>query len=305
MDKKDITIGDQVKKWEEIGTPYCLYCFKEFIGKKKWKHHKFCNQDHRDLYKMVKSRAIKGHIENTSVARFCEDKGCENLLNEYQFKYCSPLCRTKALTTNKLSDKICAWQGCEKLIPKNNEKYCSTDCRDNYRIWLQKEARDQHWIKIQCRNCGKDHERSRSQLDKFKNKFCNQLCYIEWQHSSDESAGSRFMWDGKNNPVKSSRGLVEHYKPSVRKYALGLKKNKDVVKWEFPTKAIIIDGGFQYLPDVMVEYKDGHKEVVEIAERGESIQDRSSYRWQLLEFTIKQKDPSVSICRVVYTDELK
>ena len=303
MTKKN-NISNQVKKWDDIGTPYCLYCFKELIGKKKWKGHKFCSTEHRDLHKMVKSRAIKETSDETKEVRLCENVICDNELTKYQFKFCSPTCRIE-VSKSKSTKKVCAVEDCDNFLPKRNEKYCSMICRDKERARKAREERDNYWIKIQCRNCGKVVEKTRAQADKFHNKFCSQLCYIEWQHKDDDGAGSRFMWDTRNNPVKSKKGLVEHFNEHFRKYVINLIDDNSVTSWEFPTSPVIIDKGFQYIPNIIVEYKDGHKEVIEIAERGQSIQDRSSYRWQLLEFKIMELDPTISQCKIVFIDEIQ
>jgi hypothetical protein len=112
------------------------------------------------------------------------------------------------------------------------------------------------------------------------------------------------MWDTRNNPVKSKKGLVEHFNEHFRKYVINLIDDNSVTSWEFPTDPVIVSKEFQYVPNIIVEYKDGRKEVVEIAERGQSTQDRSSYRWQLLEFKIMELDPTISQCKIVFIDEI-
>ena len=295
-------LSQKVKKWDELSVPYCLYCLKQLEGKQKYNKNKFCSVEHRDAYKII-SNKING--SNHNVDRPCEKEGCSNNLNEHQFKYCSPKCRKEDKAANSKERPQCASDGCKKTIPRGNTKFCSMECRDVERARKAAEDRDIYWIKVACRNCGKVHEKTRAQADKFKNKFCSQLCYIEWQHTDSAEAGSRFMWQAAKNPKHSKKGTMEHFDAAVRNFLVLKDSDPDIVSWTLPVVERQLGPGFGFKPTVILEFADGHKEAVEITPPGESISQRNSYRWQMIQFYIKEIDPQIDKCINVSTEEIE
>ena len=312
MDKqpKKKKLFQQVRQWDELAVPYCLYCLKELTGKQKYNKQKFCSYEHRSKYQIIHNKVEKKihHNINERGEGFgtCETEGCDNILTELQTKYCSVQCRIIDRNRNAESTKkVCAIENCDNLVPIRNEKYCSMECAALGKNLAAQANRDKYWIKVQCRNCGKEFEKTRAQADKFHNKFCTQLCYIEWQHSGEDTVGSRFMWETTRNPQHSKKGLIEHLDRDVRTYMIQLNENEDVVKWDFPYKTPILGPGIEYRPTVIIEYKDGHKEAVEITTHMEDISKRNSYRWQAIQFHITEIDPAITACRLVYKENLK
>ena len=304
MAKKN-KISEKVAKWDELNVPYCLYCLKQLTGKQKYNKNKFCSIEHRDTYNLLSKKITSNVQENDKPKRTCEHKECEKSLNEHQFKYCSPKCRKSAFKANKKERPLCAADGCKKHLPLGNTKFCSMSCRDKEKARKAREDRDVYWIKVSCRNCGKVHEKTRMQADKFKNKFCSQLCYIEWQHSKDSDSGSRFMWDSDKNPKSSKKGTMEHFDASVRNYLLLRDKEKDIVQWILPVVETQLGPGFGFKPTVILEHSSGDKTAVEIAPVGQSIRERNPYRWQMIEFYVQEIDPAITAVQSISTEEIE
>ena len=293
----------EIKKWDDLGVPYCLYCFKQLEGRAKYNKQKFCCTDHRDKHKMIRTKTLQE--ERPANKRTCEYPTCDNELTEHQFKYCSPRCRKQSVQDNKKTRPICAFKDCKKKVPLGNKKFCSMKCSGKEKSRKATEERDSYWITISCRNCAKTFEKTRAQADKFHNKFCSQLCYIEWQHAGTDNAGSRFMWKSDRNPQHSKKGVIEHYDRSVRNYLIELDKKPEIVKWEFPIAKIQIGPGIDFMPTVIVEYSNGTKKAIEIAERGQAMPDRNPYRWQMIQFHCREADVSIEGIEIVYTDQIK
>jgi len=298
------SLAKNVKQWDEIGVPYCLYCFKEITGKQKYNKNKFCSLAHRDKYNLLTKQITHKHTRVEEEQRACENPQCAHFLTEHQFKYCSPKCRKDTVSANRKIRPQCTTDGCKKEIPLGNTKYCSMKCRDKERTRRATEDRDKYWIKLACRNCGKVFEKTRAQADKFHNKFCSQLCYIEWQHTDKDAAGSRFMWDSKRNPQHSKKGTLEHFDSTVKNYLLLKDQDPEVVEWELPLASRPLGPNISFQPTVILQYKDGHKEAVEIAPPGESLNDKSCYSWQLVQFHIHEYDPAITKCFSLSTEEV-
>lgn len=210
---------------------------------------------------------------------------CKNLfVGKKMNKYCSIPCRNKMKWQRQ--PKIClTCKGCFQIFESKNSEasFCSDTCaKKNMHSSMPPEQKEQWRSKIGTSNSGK--KRSEEQKQKYKEMFSGKgnprwQAVVSKETKEKISNGLREYFKFENGPPKLygfKKGIYLSTKTNhscifrsswEEKAFISLDQNFNVLDWisePFSIPYLFEDITKNYIPDLLITYKDGRKLLVEI-----------------------------------------
>lgn len=249
----------------------CLNCNKEYSSRKK--NSKFCSLECKHQYNRVNyncdycnkpiviyknkyEKLLSGKRKGIYCSKECADKAhtyqviniCTHCGKEYKItrafgdiqKFCSKECYIEYKNSHSKKREVeCKYCGKPFKTLHPNQKYCSRECAG-------KGQRNR--VACTCKNCGKQFERIKSEVDKNKRHYCSIDCKlqdIKWnQHDLDILRKYYNKIDNKDIQKK----LSKHWSITAlraKSQILGLGKDRkwskdeiELFKEVYPTKPL-------------------------------------------------------------------
>jgi hypothetical protein len=176
----------------------CLYCKKDFptdSGQINSGGGKFCCVD----------CFIKYRKENHNVQLVCGQ--CGKIYNKIKaLEETSKFCCKECMSESRKLPKDCCLE-CGKELSKIGYKYCN-DCKS-------KGDRNSFWkggdILVKCKYCGEEFLKTRGEVNRRINNFCNKTCESNWR--SENIFGEKcHTWKGGVTEVRDSARNSRDYR---------------------------------------------------------------------------------------------
>lgn len=249
----------------------CLNCNKEYVSRKN--SSKFCSLECKHQYNRVNyncdycnkpmiiyrnkyEKLLSGERKGIYCSKECADKAhthrviniCMCCGKEYEIcrafgdiqKFCSRECLYEYKNKNsKLREIKCKYCGKTFKTWHPNQKYCSYDCSG-------KAQRNR--VVCTCKNCGKQFERIKSEVDKNKTHYCSFDCKLQDIKWNEHDLNILREYYNKIDNKEIQKKLSKHWSIKAiraKSQLIGLGKDRkwsdeeiELFKETYPTKPL-------------------------------------------------------------------